>query len=54
MYTLPCATQNELDLDGAKTLVANGCKYVVEGANMPTTLDATDLSPGERCSVHAW
>ena len=37
---LPCATQNELGLDGAKTLVANGCKYVVEGANMPTTLDA--------------
>ena len=38
---LPCATQNELALDGAKVLVANGCKYVVEGANMPTTLDAT-------------
>ena len=38
---LPCATQNELDLDGAKTLVANGCKYVAEGANMPTTMDAT-------------
>ena len=38
---LPCATQNELDLDGAKTLVANGCKYVVEGANMPTTLEGT-------------
>ena len=38
---LPCATQNELGLDGAKTLVANGCKYVVERANMPTTLDAT-------------
>ena len=39
---LPCATQNELNLDGAKVLVANGCKYVVEGANMPTTLDATE------------
>ena len=39
---LPCATQNELDLEGAKALVANGCKYVVEGANMPTTLDATN------------
>ena len=38
---LPCATQNELDLDGAKTLIANGCKYVAEGANMPTTLEAT-------------
>ena len=39
---LPCATQNELGIDGAKTLVANGCKYVVEGANMPTTREATD------------
>ena len=39
---LPCATQNELDLEGAKALVANGCKYIVEGANMPTTLDATN------------
>ena len=38
---LPCATQNELDLDGVKTLIANGCKYIVEGANMPTTLEAT-------------
>ena len=38
---LPCATQNELDLDGAKALVKNGCKLVGEGANMPTTLDAT-------------
>ena len=38
---LPCATQNELHLDDAKQLVANGCKAVCEGANMPTTLDAT-------------
>jgi glutamate dehydrogenase (NADP+) len=38
---LPCATQNELDLDGAKALAANGCFAVAEGANMPTTLDAT-------------
>lgn len=38
---LPCATQNELDLDGAKNLVANGVLAVCEGANMPTTLDAT-------------
>ncbi len=38
---LPCATQNELDLEDAKALVANGVKYVCEGANMPTTLDAT-------------
>ena len=38
---LPCATQNELNLDDAKTLVANGVIAVAEGANMPTTLDAT-------------
>ena len=38
---LPCATQNELTLEDAKQLVANGCFAVVEGANMPTTLDAT-------------
>ena len=39
---LPCATQNELQLDDAKALVANGCIAVAEGANMPTTLEATD------------
>lgn len=39
---LPCATQNELDLEDAKTLVANGCFAVAEGANMPTTMDATE------------
>ena len=38
---LPCATQNELLIDDAKQLVANGCKAVCEGANMPTTIDAT-------------
>ena len=38
---LPCATQNELTLEEAKTLVANGVIAVAEGANMPTTLDAT-------------
>lgn len=38
---LPCATQNELLLDDAKALVANGCIAVAEGANMPTTLEAT-------------
>ena len=43
---LPCATQNELDLDDAKTLVANGCIAVCEGANMPTTLDATAYIQG--------
>jgi glutamate dehydrogenase (NADP+) len=39
---LPCATQNELNLESAKTLVANGCKIVGEGANMPSTQDAAD------------
>ncbi len=38
---LPCATQNELLMDDAKALVANGCIAVVEGANMPTSLEAT-------------
>ncbi len=39
---LPCATQNELLLDDAKALVENGCIAVAEGANMPTTLEATE------------
>ncbi|MDO5328602.1 MAG: NADP-specific glutamate dehydrogenase [Coriobacteriia bacterium] len=38
---LPCATQNELDIDNAKALVKNGVQLVAEGANMPTTLEAT-------------
>ena len=38
---LPCATQNELLLEDAKMLVANGCMAVAEGANMPTSLEAT-------------
>ncbi|MCR5459284.1 MAG: NADP-specific glutamate dehydrogenase [Acetatifactor sp.] len=38
---LPCATQNELNLEDAKNLVANGVMAVAEGANMPTTLEAT-------------
>ena len=38
---LPCATQNELLLDDAKALAENGCIAVAEGANMPTTLEAT-------------
>ncbi len=40
---LPCATQNELDGDAAKTLVANGCYAVAEGANMPSTPDAVEV-----------
>lgn len=39
---LPCATQNELFIEDAKALVANGCIAVAEGANMPTTLEATE------------
>ena len=39
---LPCATQNEVLIDDVKALVANGCKILAEGANMPTTLDATE------------
>ena len=39
---LPCATQNELNLDDAKALVANGVIAVAEGANMPTTIEATE------------
>ena len=39
---LPCATQNELQLEDAKQLAANGCIAVCEGANMPTTLEATE------------
>ena len=39
---LPCATQNELDENDAKKLLANGCICVAEGANMPSTLEATE------------
>ncbi|MBE5745378.1 MAG: NADP-specific glutamate dehydrogenase [Clostridiales bacterium] len=40
---LPCATQNEIDGESAKALVANGVKYVAEGANMPSTLEAIEV-----------
>jgi len=40
---LPCATQNELDAEAARTLLRNGCECVAEGANMPTTLEAVDI-----------
>ena len=40
---LPCATQNELTGEDARTLVANGCFCVAEGANMPSTLEAIDV-----------
>ena len=56
---LPCATQNELQIEDAKNLVANGAKIVAEGANMPTTLDATGylqengvvFMPGKACNA---
>lgn len=40
---IPCATQNELDVNDAKALVANGCMCVAEGANMPSTPEAVDV-----------
>ena len=40
---LPCATQNEIDEDSAKTLISNGCYAVGEGANMPSTMEAVNL-----------
>ena len=40
---LPCATQNELDAEDARTLIKNGVTAVAEGANMPSTLEATNL-----------
>ena len=45
---LPCATQNELNLEDAKTLVANGVFAVAEGANMPTTIEATEYFQANR------
>lgn len=40
---LPCATQNEVFEDDAESLIKNGCKVLAEGANMPTTMEATEL-----------
>ncbi len=40
---LPCATQNELDENDARTLMENGCRVVAEGANMPSTIEAANL-----------
>lgn len=40
---LPCATENELDLGAAKTLLNNGCRLIAEGANMPATPEATEF-----------
>ena len=38
----PCATQNEIGIEEAKQLTANGVKYIIEGANMPTTPEAME------------
>lgn len=45
---LPCATQNEIDGESAKTLVANGCTVVCEGANMPSTPEAIEVYQGNK------
>ena len=45
---LPCATQNELDADGARKLVENGCICITEGANMPTTPEAIEIIQGAK------
>ncbi len=45
---LPCATQNELNGDDAKTLLKNGCKVVAEGANMPSTPEAVNIFVKEK------
>jgi len=42
-WTLPCATQNELDANDAKALLKNGCFVVSEGANMPSTPEAVEI-----------
>ena len=47
---LPCATQNELDGESAKLLVSNGCRFVAEGANMPSTPEA--ISVFQEAGVH--
>lgn len=48
---LPCATQNEIDENSAKTLIANGVEAVGEGANMPSTLEATAAFQQAACSL---
>lgn len=45
---LPCATQNELNADNARTLLSNGCQVVSEGANMPSTPEAIELFQGSK------
>ena len=49
---LPCATQNEIDGESAKALVENGVKYVAEGANMPSTLEAIEVFQNAKNTVY--
>ena len=49
---LPCATQNEIDGESAAALVKNGVKYVAEGANMPSTLEAIDVFQNAKNTVY--
>ena len=49
---LPCATQNEIDGESAATLVKNGVKYVAEGANMPSTLEAIEVFQAAQNTVY--
>lgn len=49
---LPCATQNEIDGESAKALVENGVKYVAEGANMPSTLEAIEVFQAAKNTVY--
>jgi len=51
---LPCATQNEIEIDDAKALVNNGITYVVEWANMPTTLEATHYLQQKNIHFAPW
>ena len=48
---LPCATQNEVHMEDVENLVTNGCKILAEGANMPTTLEATEYVHGATACV---
>ncbi len=49
---LPCATQNEIDGESAAALVKNGVKYVAEGANMPSTLDAIEVFQAAKNTIY--
>ncbi len=50
-FVIPCATQNEILIEDAKTIVKNGVKYVVEGSNMPTTNEALTYLQGEKVLI---